>query len=156
MTKNKIKNEIDKYLKTQRLMSVATFYKNPWIANVYYIHDSDLNLYFLSKNWREHCVAIKENPSVSVAIADSKQLIFESKKGLQIYGIAKPLNSMAKISWIFKMWNKLISGEKGEKLANPKEFIEAGTSSIYKITPKRIKFVNTELWPKEQSQVLEF
>ena len=62
MTKNKIKNEIDKYLKTQRLMSVATFYKNPWIANVYYIHDSDLNLYFLSKNWREHCVAIKENP----------------------------------------------------------------------------------------------
>ena len=50
MTNNKIKDEIDKYLKTQRLMSVATFYKNPWIANVYYIHDSNLNLYFLSKN----------------------------------------------------------------------------------------------------------
>jgi len=45
MTNNKIKDEIDKYLKTQRLM-----YKNPWIANVYYIHDSNLNLYFLSKN----------------------------------------------------------------------------------------------------------
>ena len=51
------------------------------------------------------------------------------------------------------MWNKLISEEKGEKLANPKKFIEAGTSSIYKITSKRIKFVNTELWPKEQFQV---
>ena len=57
---------------------------------------------------------------------------------------------------MFKMWNKLISGEKGEKLTNPKQFIDAGTSSVYKITPKRIKFVNTKLWPKDQAQLVEF
>lgn len=65
------KMEIGNYLKTQKLMSVATYYKTPWIANVYFVHDDSLNLYFMSKNWREHCLAIERNNQVAVAIADS-------------------------------------------------------------------------------------
>jgi hypothetical protein len=52
------------------------------------------------------------------------------------------------------MWNKHISNTGGEILNNPKKFLEAGTSSIFKITPARIKFFNTELWPDEQFKVL--
>lgn len=151
-----LKQEIEKYLRTQRLMSVATYGKNPWIANLYYIHDSDLNLYFLSKNWREHCQAIEINNKVAVAIADSHQPIYKPQKGLQIYGEAKSVNIISRLEWMFKMWNKLISGSKGEKLIDPKKFLDAGTSKVYKITPKRIKFFNTELWPKDQSKILEF
>ncbi|MDO8609703.1 MAG: pyridoxamine 5'-phosphate oxidase family protein [bacterium] len=151
-----LKKEIDEYLKSQRLMAVATYEEEPWIANVYYIHDKDLNLYFLSKNWREHCQAIEKNNKVSVAIADSHQPIYKPQKGLQIYGAANTVNIITQLSWMFKMWNKLISGSKGEKLTDPKKFLDAGTSTIYKITPKRIKFFNTELWPKEQFRVLEF
>ncbi len=50
-----LKKEIDTYLKSQRLMSIATYGDFPWIANVYYGHDPELNLYFLSK----HCKAIE-------------------------------------------------------------------------------------------------
>lgn len=151
-----LKKEIDDYLKTQRLMSVATYDKTPWIANVYYVHDKDLNLYFLSKNWREHCLAIEKNDNVAVAIADSSQPIYKPQKGLQIWGKAKSVNIISNLEWMFKMWNKLISGSQGEKLSDPKKFLDAGLSRVYKITPKRIKFFNTELWPKEQFKVLEF
>ncbi len=151
-----LKQEIDKYLKTQRLMSVATYGDMPWIANVYYIHDSDLNLYFLSKDWREHCKAIEVNNKVAVAVADSSQPIYRPQKGIQISGTAKSVNTISSLKWMFKMWNKLIAGSKGEKLSDPKKFIDAGLSKIYRITPKRIKFFNTELWPKEQFKILEY
>ena len=150
-----LKLEIDTYLRTQKLMSVATYGKSPWIANVYYVHDSDLNLYFLSKTWREHCQALDENIQVAVAIADSHQPIYKPQKGLQISGTAKQVNIISRLEWMFKMWNKLISEGKGEKLTDPKKLLDAGTSAIYKITPNRIKFFNTVLWPKEQFKVLE-
>ena len=149
-----LKQEIDNYLKSQRLMSVATYGDIPWIANVYYVHDKDLSLYFLSKHWREHCKAIDENEKVAVAIADSSQPIYKPQKGLQINGMAKSVNIISSLQWMFKMWNKLIAGAKGEKLSDPKKFLDAGLSKVYKITPKRIKFFNTELWPKDQFRIL--
>lgn len=150
-----LKKEIDKYLETQRLMQVATYGDYPWIANVYYIHDKDLNLYFLSKNYREHCKAIEKNNKVAVAIADSSQPIWHPQKGIQLHGTANKVGIVKQLSWMFKMWNKLIAGAKGEKLDDPKKFLDAGLSSVYKITPKRIKFFNTERWPKDQVKILE-
>ncbi len=137
-------------------MSVATYGEYPWIANVYYVHDSDLNLYFLSKHWREHCKAIELNSKVAVAIADSSQPIYRPQIGLQISGTAAPVNIISSLKWMFKMWNKLIAEEKGEKLSDPKKFLDAGLSKVYKITPKRIKFFNTFLWPKDQFKILDF
>lgn len=147
--------EIYNYLSTQKLMAVATNGKYPWIANVYYVHDPDLNLYFLSKQNREHCEALLVNSKVAVAIADSHQPIYEPQKGIQMWGVAEKVNVISRLEWMFKMWNKLISEGKKDPLANPQQFLTAGVSSVYKITPKRIKFFNTELWPKEQTQVLE-
>jgi len=150
-----LKHIINDYLKTQRLMSVATYGSYPWIASVYFVHDEKLNLYFLSQAWREHCEAIEENSEVSVAIADSHQPIYKPQKGIQLYGTAESVSIISKLEWMFKMWNKHVSDKGGEKLTNPKKFLEVGTSKVYKITPKRIKFFNTELWPEEQTKVLE-
>jgi len=150
-----LKNLIFEYLKTQKLMSVAVYGAKPWIANLYYVHDKDLNLYFLSKKWREHSKAIDVNHEVAVSIADSHQSIHKPQKGIQLYGTAEQVNIIKQLEWMFKMWNKLITAEGGEKLDNPQRFLEAGTSSIYKIIPKRIKFFNTELWPKDQIRILD-
>jgi nitroimidazol reductase NimA-like FMN-containing flavoprotein (pyridoxamine 5'-phosphate oxidase superfamily) len=150
-----LKHTINSYLKTQRLMSIATYGQKPWIANVYFVHDSDLNIYFLSKHWREHCQAIELNPQVAIAIADSHQPIYEPQKGLQISGRAQPVDTLSQLTWMFKMWNKLVAGSKGERLTDPRKFLDASLSKVYRITPHRIKFFNTELWPEEQFQVLE-
>ncbi|MFZ6022405.1 MAG: pyridoxamine 5'-phosphate oxidase family protein [Patescibacteria group bacterium] len=149
-----LKQQIFEYLGTQRLMSVATYNENPWIANVYYVHDNNLNLYFLSKRTREHCVAIEANSSVAVAIADSHQPLKPPQLGIQLYGTAERVQLLEQLQWMFKMWNKLIAPDVTEYLDNPKQFLDSGLSSVYKITPKRIKFFNTGFWPKDQCKVL--
>lgn len=151
-----LKQQIFDYLSTQRLMSVATFNQQPWIANVYYVHDNDLNLYFLSKRAREHCVAIEVNNNVAVAIADSHQPLKPPQVGIQLYGTAAKVNMIEQLQWMFQMWNKLIAPDVTEHLGNPKQFLDSGLSAVYKISPKRIKFFNTGLWPKEQYKVLIF
>jgi len=149
-----LKELIKNYLSTQRLMSVATYGETPWIANLYFVHDTDLNLYFLSKKTREHCVAIDTNPLVAVAIADSHQPLKPPQLGIQLNGTAQAVTLLDQVKWMFSMWNKLIAPDIAEQLKNPKQFLETGAAQIYRITPKRIKFFNTGLWPKEQCQRL--
>ncbi|KKR06268.1 MAG: hypothetical protein UT34_C0001G0308 [candidate division WS6 bacterium GW2011_GWF2_39_15] len=155
MDSQELKSLVSNYLSTQKLMSLATFSDTPWIANLYYVHDSDLNLYFVSKAWREHSKAIDINPNVAVAIADSHQPIYLPQKGIQLHGTAQKIKSIKKLEWMFNMWNKLITEGQGEKMEDPKKFIDAAVSNVYKISPKRIKFFNTQLWPKEQFQILD-
>lgn len=151
-----LKKEINEYLKTQRLMAVATYGDAPWIANVYYVHDDDLNLYFLSKKERIHCLAIEKNENVAVAIADSHQPFKPPQIGIQLNGTAHRVNVLEQIGWMFQMWNKLYSGDSGELLENPQKFLDAGLSSVYKIIPKRIKFFHTGMPEKEmQTRVLD-
>ncbi len=145
--------EIDTYLASQRLMALATYAGAPWIANVYYVHDDHLHLYFLSKASREHCKAIDANPQVAVAIADSHQPIHSPQQGIQLHGTAAPVTDRTKLAWIFEAWNTKIAAS-GEQLQNPDIFLKSGAARIYEITPKRIKFFNTVLWPEEQAQEL--
>jgi len=98
-----LKQQISDYLSTQRLMSVATFGDYPWIANVYFVHDDDLSLYFVSKRTREHCIAIEKNPQVAVAIADSHQPLRPPQLGIQLSGMAQPVSILGQLEWMFKM-----------------------------------------------------
>lgn len=150
-----LKKEINTYLSTQRLMALATYGNTPWIANVYYVHDDALHLYFVSKATREHCKAIDTNAEVAVAIADSHQPIHKPQKGIQLHGTATPVTDVSKLAWIFDLWNKRIAGADGEKMQNPQQFLAAGAARVYEISPKRIKLFNTELWPKDQIHILE-
>ena len=89
-TTNALTREIVlRFLATHKLMAVATFGDFPWIASVYYTFDQDLNLYFLSSPTTLHAKHILRNSQVAVAIADSHQSINETKRGLQLFGIAQ-------------------------------------------------------------------
>ena len=83
------KQHVLDFLKTNKLMQVATFGDFPWIVNVFYVFDDDLNLFFLSAENILHCRQIAQNEKVAVAIVDSHQNYSDKLKGLQMYGIAK-------------------------------------------------------------------
>lgn len=136
-------------------MSVSTYAEHPWVANVYFVHDDELNLYFVSKATTEHCKAIEKNNMVAVAIADSAQPLGKTQKGIQLYGTAKAVNAVEKLGWMFTMWNKLIAHHKDDMMFNPEQFLQAGFARVYKITPHRIRFFNTELNPKSQLLTLQ-
>ena len=128
------------FLPRHKLMAIATFGEFPWIASVYFTFDKDLNLYFLSDPKTLHAQQIIKNSKVAVAIADSHQDINKPKRGLQLFGIAKQISGLAKIKFALQLWKD------GLRVVNPKLTYQAVKESMFKITPKRIKLFDQELF----------
>jgi uncharacterized protein YhbP (UPF0306 family) len=142
---SKDKKILQDYLGSQRLMAMATQGKHAWITTVYYVSDDNLNLYFISPPKSEHSQHLKENNEVACAIADSHQNAADPKVGLQLYGTASEEKGLHTIKWMLKMYNKLYPASK-EKF-NFKNFESKMMSSrVYKVTPKKIKLFNQELF----------
>ena len=139
------KKHVVEILEQHKLMSVATYDNHPWIATVFFSFDKELNLYFLSAPRTLHCRHIEKNDKVAVAIFDSKQKPSDKKKGLQIYGVAKPISKKVIFKHALRLWKGSMNIKDPEMtyenmVKNPKG------GRMYKISPKRIKFFNQELF----------
>ena len=133
-------------------MQVATNGNDhPWIASVYYSFDNNLNLFFLSSPTTFHCKQISENSKVAVAITNSNQSMSGYKKGLQIYGVAEQISDVAKIKHALKLWKDNL-GVKDDKLTHENMIMRVVSGRMYKITPKKIKFFNQELFEVEDGE----
>lgn len=151
------KKHITDYLEQHNLLQVATYgTEHPWIASVYYSFDTDLNLYFLSSPKTIHCKQIKENPKVAVAITNSNQSLTGKKKGLQLFGTAHQISDVAKIKHALDLWKQHLKVE-NKDLSYENMAKKVITSKMYKITPKKIKFFNQELFdvPDGEEPILE-
>lgn len=67
------KEKVDKILQENLYMtiSVASKIGDPWIANLYYVYNTDYNFYWYSPKDSDHSQIIKENPTVALAIFNS-------------------------------------------------------------------------------------
>ncbi|NCO12562.1 MAG: hypothetical protein COZ34_02705 [Candidatus Pacebacteria bacterium CG_4_10_14_3_um_filter_34_15] len=134
------------YLKEHNLMQVATCGEvHPWIASVYYSFDHDCNLYFLSSPTTIHCKQISQNPNVAVAVTSSNQNMSGLKKGLQIYGVAEKISNSAKVKHALKLWKDSLN-VKNNELTHENMVKKIISGRMYKISPKKIKFFNQELF----------
>lgn len=91
MTQEDIEKVIREYLPELIHMSLATSKEGkPWVCEVHYAWDDELNLYFRSLASRRHCQEIAENPNVAGNIVKQHQ---PSQMPLGIYfeGTAKRL-----------------------------------------------------------------
>lgn len=140
-----IPNELTNYLKSQKLMSVATYDERPWIAVVFYVMDDDLNFYFISDPETKHAKYIGHNPQTAVAIYDSAQVVTDKKVGVQMHGRAEIVSGLSQIEWFFKMWQKLNPGI--EVLTYPNYINKVLSSMVYKFVPHEIQFFNEALYP---------
>lgn len=134
------------FLAKHKLMAVATSDDFPWIASVYYSYDNDLNLYFLSSPSTLHARQILKNPKVAVAITDSHQEINDTKRGLQLSGVAHQISGIAKIKHVLALWKTSLG------VVDPTLTYKAVIGSMFKITPKRIKLFDQELFKVEDGQ----
>lgn len=140
------KELILEFLSQQKLMSVATYGDFPWIASVYYTFDKDLNIYFLSDPSTLHAKHILQNPHVAVSIADSHQGISSKKRGLQISGEAHQISGTAKIKHVLQLWKSALG------VVDPSLTLKVATGKMFKITPKRIKLFDQELFEVEDGR----
>ncbi|HDH31169.1 MAG TPA: hypothetical protein ENH26_00090 [Candidatus Wolfebacteria bacterium] len=155
-----MKNETNKqqllnYLKSQKLMSLATYGDEIAACVVYYAVDDDFNFYFISPQDTQHCINIAKNKNIACSIADSHQKVSDKKIGAQIQGEASEITGKDKIIAVLKMWHQMNPGVESlisfDKIKN--KIIE---SRVYKIKPFRIKFFNEELYGDEEDEVFEF
>jgi len=147
--KNDTKEVVLKYLRTQYVMGVATSDKkgNLWPATVYYIVDDDLNIYFMSSPKTIHAQNIRVSSEVALIVADSDQNMSGDQIGIQISGICTRVRGVSHVK-------NLVDAYKKSKLKVGSltfvAFKKAATSGIYKVTPKKIKYFNTKLYPKDK------
>ncbi len=83
-----IRDLIATYLKEYPLISIATVAgQSPWISNVYFSFNDQLDLFFISRTFRRHSKEIAENPSIAASICKPHMKPFEMPcRGLQIEG----------------------------------------------------------------------
>lgn len=128
------------------LMSLATQDKSGlWVADVIYVHDLAMNIYWLSRVDTRHSLALLKNPSIAATITVNNSPL-EDEMGIQIMGTAEKVEG--------EMFEVALKHRKKRKKPAPKAhegFLDAG-ESWYKLTPKKIDVIHVPYfgWKKEE------
>lgn len=153
MDKTKILELATDYVSRRSQMVLATNYKYPWIATVYYALGPDLSFYFLSDLTTIHAQHINLNPLVAITIADSPQLPSTKKKGVQISGSAQQITDEKEAREALDLWKEALHVTNSDYSYENMKADKIG--SIFKITPQRVRFFNQEIWDEKDTPLLE-
>ncbi len=125
-----IESAIREYLPAVIHMSLGTSSHNcPWVIEVHFAYDDDLNLYFRSKPSRRHSQEIAKNPNVAGSISENHK-IGQKTRAVYFEGRAEALKNVDTAHTAFKALNERFN--LGEDVLR-----EPGTDSghdFYKIT----------------------
>ncbi|SRR5260221_5990373 len=95
--KPSLRKLIEDYLKDAKLMQLATSVNDqPWVCNVWFAADKDLNIYWFSSSKRRHSAEVTKNTKVAGAIA-LPQTPKDLPRGLQFQGVAELLTKQKDI-----------------------------------------------------------
>jgi len=149
-TKDKVQQILDENL--YLTVSVATLTGEPWIANLYYVVDSNYTFYWYSSKNTKHSELIRQNPKVALCIFNStateddvdavyvKALAFEMS---DISEIAKSLLPFGKkmLATGFvngkDALNRFVSGVKDFTGESALRLYKADPLEIYKLAPSQ-------------------
>lgn len=149
------KQKLFTFLKSRRLLSLATNGNTLSICTVYYAINDNFNLYFISEEVTEHGKNISKNREVVCSIADTTQKVTDKKIGVQIKGKAQIVKNDEQLKIGLRLWNKANPGfEHIINLENMRNKIIKG--KFYQVIPKTIKFFSEELYGPEGFEVFEF
>ena len=98
MKPEQIEQTIRDYIPQIVHMSLATCVDNkPWVCDVHFAYDDDLNIYFRSTADRRHCQEIAQNPSVAGNIVTQHHKN-QKVRGVYFEGVAEHLEDVGEDS----------------------------------------------------------
>ncbi len=98
----KLQKLIKQYLDDARMMQLATVANGkPWVCNVWFAADKDMNIYWFSSTTRRHSQEVVSDPNVAAAICLA-QTPADPPRGLQIEGTAQLLTNPVDIAVAMK------------------------------------------------------
>lgn len=153
MKREEILKHISNFLHERMQMVISTSGEHPWIATVYYALDSQLNFYFISDPKTLHGSHIGSNPHIALSVSDSPQHPSSKKKGVQIYGIATQLKDEKEIKIGLTLWRKALEVT-SDAYTYEGMMKNAIHGRLYKVTPKKIKYYNEEIWDEGDEKTI--
>ncbi len=125
-----IEQAIRSYLPEVIHMSLATCANNkPWVCEVHYVYDDELNFYFRSTSQRRHSTEIESNPQVAGNIV-VQHMLEQKVRGVYFEGTAELLLNVDEEHEAYKLYC--------ERFGTNKEILEEAKQEtghqFYKIT----------------------
>lgn len=154
--KKKLRKHVVDYLKEAKLMQIATSKNNkPWVATVWYVHDDELNLYFISRRSTRHSLEIRDNTNVAGAIVKPHvKGSGEKVIGLQFEGTSHDITDepdvLKKVHELYLAKHSLAEDIPLKQLSDP-EWIAA----YYVIHPKTFVLFNDADFPNNPRKELK-
>lgn len=103
---------IREYIDKSIHMSLATVRDNrPWVCEVHFVYDDNLNLYFRSLKTRRHSMEIANNPNVAGNIVKQHSLE-EYPHAIYFEGTADILNNKTEQEKIFSKFHSRLNASK--------------------------------------------
>ncbi len=139
-----LRNLIKEYLKEAKLMQLATSVNNqPWVCNVWFAADKDLNIYWFSSTTRRHSKEVLKNNKVAAAIV-LPHTPKDTARGLQLQGtaeIVKDKKTLVKAILLFT--GRIFSRKQIELFMKNRE----KPHSFYKIKPTQFVLFDVVNFP---------
>lgn len=146
---DKVEELIRDYLKEATMMQLATSVNNqPWVCNVWFASDDDLNIYWFSSTTRRHSGEIKQNAKVAAAFC-LPQTPKDAPRGLQVQGTAIELESPEDTAKARSVYEGRVFDAKtiDSLVANPEK-----PHKFYRITPSLFVLFDAVNFPDESRQ----
>ncbi len=141
-----VEKTIREYLPGVVHLSLATTSNNkPWVCEVHFVYDDDLNLYFRSKKIRRHSQEIAANPNVAGNIVEQHP-IEQKPRGVYFEGTAKALENVDENHIAYQRFCELM-GVGPEILEDAKE---ADGHRFYKISATDFYLFDSRSGPSQK------
>lgn len=93
------------YLGEAKMMQLATVHDGkPWVCNVWFVSDKNMNTYWISSSNRRHSKEIATNPYVAASICIPREPSEGKKGALQIEGLAREVTKPSEVAKALKLY----------------------------------------------------
>lgn len=144
-----MKEELLNFLKSQRLMTIASAEGGIWIASVYYGVDDDFKLYFISPLDTKHSKQILADPNIAFSIAWFNPDNHADRKAVQGLGVCRAAKNILEIGKGVMLHNQNFPVF-AKRITLEWIRTNAWKSRVWVVEPKYMKFWNDELYKEEE------
>jgi uncharacterized protein YhbP (UPF0306 family) len=143
--------ELLDFLKSQRIMTIASAEGGLWLATVYYGIAEDERMFFVSPKQARHSQQILQNPNIAFAVAWYDMESPGNRKAVQGLGACVMAKDERDIRMGVQLHNHNFPQFAHELTP---EYVLHNTegTSVWMIAPTYIKFWNDELYGTQQTQ----